>query len=197
MKNHGFTLLELMMAVAILTIVMGTLFSISLAFANSAEVQEIKITTTDEARRAYLRIAPILRQAVRNTVNWGDLPGDSLSFQTIGDTSGTGWPVDTSGEAEVGGTVTIQRDVNDANGDGITMSQLVLIRADGVDVLANGLEEGVPGADVAIGADIPDGVGFWVAPRGAGLDVTIRTVGRTRRGHVFTTTITEYVLPRN
>lgn len=52
MSRRGFTLLEIMVATAIFTIVMGVIFSISFGFATAAEVQEIKITTTEEARRA-------------------------------------------------------------------------------------------------------------------------------------------------
>ncbi len=194
MSNRGFTLLEMMVAVGIFTIVMGTILGLSLAFANSTEAQELRITTADEARRAFLVIGPMLRQAASSTINWDDLPGDSVTFQVIRD-SGTGWAIDTNGEMDLSGQITIQRDADDENDDGITMSQLVLIDDDGdVRVLANDLQTG-EGDDATV--DIPDGVGFWVAPQGAGLEVTVRTEGQTRRGHVFTATITEFVFPRN
>ncbi len=195
MSNRGFTLLELMVAVAILTMVMGTIFAIGIGFANAAEVQEIKITTTDEARRAFLFLTPILRQASRETINWDEIPGDSITFRAATDVSGNGFAVDENGEIELGPPITIQRDIDDAYEDGITMSQLVLITSDDVRVLANDLQQG----DAPNDADdeIPDDVGFWIARRGNGLEVTIRTERQTRRGHVFTTTITEFILPRN
>ncbi len=195
MSNRGFTLLEMMVAVAIFTMVMGTIFAISLGFANAAEVQEIKITTTYEARRAFLAMTPVLRQAIRQTINWDDLPGDSITFRVPVDISGNGWVIDPNGQVEMSDPITVQRDVNDANDDGITMSQLVLVTSDEVRVLANDLQEDAAPNDAD--DEIPEGVGFWVVPRNGGLDVTIRAEGTTRRGQVYTTTITEFILPRN
>ena len=74
------------------------------------------------------------------------------------------------------------------------MSQLVMIDGNDVLVLGNDLREGVA---VGGGAAAPDGVGFWVAPRNGGLEVTIRTMGRTVRGMEYGTTMTEFVLVRN
>lgn len=196
MNNRGFTLLEMMMAVAIFSMVMGTLFTLSLTFANSAEIQELRITNNDEARRMFLALTPLLRQASRRSINWDELPGDRISFQIAADNDGNGFAINATGDVELTGQAAIERDRTDANDDGITMPQLVYIDDDGnVRVLANGLQD----APVPSGATggIPDGVGFWVEPQGDGVLVTVRTEGTTRRGRVFTTTVSEFILPRN
>ncbi len=195
MNRRGFTLLEIMVTTALFTIVMSVIFSMGLGFANSAEVQEIKIITTEEARRALMILAPRLRQAARNSINWDDLPGDNITFRMATDLSGNGTAVDADGAIELTEPLIVQRDVNDANEDGITMTQLVLIDDDNVRVLANSLETGP--APEAPGADVPANVGFWVRPRNNGLEVTVRAEGRTRRGRVLNTVITEYIVPRN
>lgn len=196
MNNRGFTLIEMMAAVAIFTVVMGTLLTISLTFANTAEIQELRITNNDEARRMFLSLTPLLRQSSRGSINWIDLPGDRIVFRTATDNDGNGFAVNATGTIELTGQMTIERDRTDANGDGITMSQLVFIDDTGdVRVLANGLQDD-PVPSGAEGA-IPDGVGFWVEPQGNGVLVTVRTEGTTRRGRVFTTTVSEFILPRN
>ncbi len=196
MNTRGFTLIEMMVAVAIFTIVMGTLLTLSLTFANTAEVQELRITNNDEARRMFLGITPLLRQASRRSINWDQLPGDSITFQIATDLDGNGFATSVAGRIELTGQMTIQRDRDDVNGDGFTLSQLVFIDDTGTPrVLANGLQDGpVP---TGAGPDIPNDVGFWVAPQGAGVLITVRTEGTTRRGRVFTTMASEFILPRN
>lgn len=196
MNNRGFTLLEMMVAVTIFTMVMGTLFTLSLTFANTAEIQELRITNNDEARRMFLSLTPLIRQASRSSINWNELPGDRLTFQMATDNDGNGFAINATGDIELTGQVAIERDRTDANGDGITMSQLVYIDDTGnARVLANGLQEDPAPATASI--DIPDGVGFWVAPQGDGVQVTVRAEGTTRRGRVFTTQVSEFILPRN
>jgi len=196
MNTRGFTLLEMMVAVTIFTMVMGTLLTLSLTFANSAELQEIRITNNDEARRLFLALTPLLRQASRSSINWNELPGDRITFQMATDNDGNGFAINATGEIELTWQLAIERDRTDANGDGITMSQLVYIDDTGtVRVLANDLQEDPAPSDA--GVDIPDGVGFWIAPEGAGVLVTVRTEGVTRRGRVFTTMVSEFILPRN
>jgi prepilin-type N-terminal cleavage/methylation domain-containing protein len=196
MKNRGFTLLEMMMVVAIFTMVMGTLLTLSLTFANTAEIQELRITNNDEARRLFLMLTPLVRQASRSTVNWGEMPGDRITFQMATDSDGNGFAINPTGAIELTGVMTIQRDSTDANNDGITMSQLVFIDdAGNVRVLANGLQEEL--APAGAGEPIPDGVGFWAVRQGNGILITVRTEGRTRRGREFTTTVSEFILPRN
>lgn len=196
MKNRGMTLLEVMVAITIFILVIGVLYSIGMGIINAHEIQEITLTTNDEVRRAQMVLIPRLRQAARGSINWAALPGDSVTFMMSDDVDGNGFAVDVNGDIELVGPITIQRDVNDANGDGLTMSQLVMTDANGTQVLANDLMEGVVAADAATVAAPPD-VGFWVAPRNGALEVTIRAVGRTARDRFYNTEMTEVVRPRN
>ena len=51
MNTRGFTLVEVMTATAILSMVLLTLYGLSEAFAGTAEVQRAKIQGNEEARR--------------------------------------------------------------------------------------------------------------------------------------------------
>lgn len=195
MRNRGMSLLEVMVAVTIFILVLGVLYSISMGIINAHEIQEITVTTNDEVRRAQMVLIPRLRQAARGSINWAALPGDTVTFMMADDVDGNGFAVDVNGDIELVGPVTIQRDVNDVNGDGLTLSQLIMTNANGAQVLANGLMEGVAAGAVTV--DAPPGVGFWVAPRNGGLEVTIRVEGRTVRDRLYMTEMTEVVRPRN
>ena len=194
MRNAGMTLLEVMFATTIFILVIGVLYTISLGIVNAHEVQEITLTTNGEIRNAMWILAPRLRQAATGSINWANLPGDSITFMMADDVDGNGFAVDTTGDIELVGPITIQRDENDANGDGETMTQLVMIGPGGTRVLANNLLEGVAAGG---GAQVPAGVGFWVTPRNGNLEVTIRAEGRTARGRVYNTVMTEIINPRN
>lgn len=93
MNTRGMTLLEMMFAVSIFTVVMAAIFGLSLSFGDTAEVQEIKAVTNDELRRAMQFMIPDLRQAVRSTINWDELPGERITYCVPEDISGNGLPV--------------------------------------------------------------------------------------------------------
>lgn len=195
MRRQGMTLLEVMMAVAVFSIVIATIFSLSLGIADAASLQQVRIANHDEARRALITVIPRLRQALNQSINWGELPGDSIDFQMPVDINGNGTPVNMFGAIEFTRIMTIQRDADDANNDGLTLNQLVLLDGDEVRVLANNIADAVAPADA--GEDPPPGVGFWAAPVNGGLRVTVQAQGRTRRGQIVTTTLSEFVMPRN
>lgn len=207
MNNKGMTLLEVMMATALLTIVMGTLFSISLSFSDTAEVQESKIQTNDESRRALLQIIPELRQAAKGSITIGALSatGDSISYRVATDVDGNGTAVDVNGDLELSDIRTIQRDEQDLNGDGQASNQLIRISGDAVTVLANQISDGTETFDengVFGPAQDTNGNGrmdrgFFVEFSGSGLMVNVQTQKSTRRGHTLTTTLSEFVKPRN
>jgi len=187
-NQRGFTLLEMMFAMGILTVVMGVLFTLSIGIGDTAKLQDVKVVNNDESRRALIAVVPRLRQAQRTSVNWADLPGDVLSFRMAADVSGNGLAVNVSGNLEVGDLVTIRRDVDDLNGDGRTTEQLIMITGDGPPtVLANNLAPGEGEAEA----------GFWAEQQAGGILLTIRTEGETRRGTLIRQQFTEFVSPRN
>jgi hypothetical protein len=198
MNQLGVTLLEVMFSMAILTAVMGVLFSLSLGIGDTARIQEVKATSNDEARRALLAVVPRLRQAQGTSVNTAEMPGDVLKFNMADDMDGNGTAVNVSGNLEVGSLVTIQRDVDDVNQDGVGAEQLIMTQGETVTVLANNLSPDAGPAPVADGVEpAPNTAGFWVEEQAGGVLVTIRTQGTSRQGHVIRQQFTELVNPRN
>lgn len=193
-SNRGMTLLEVMMAVAIFTLVMGVLFGLSISFSDAAGVQQAETVSNEEARRALQRLVPMVRSGAEGSFNWGNLPGHTLTFQPADDTDGNGTAVDVQGDLELGEEVTVQPDFDDENGDGVTDRQLVLLRGDDVIVLANNL---TPESGVVDAQGVPAIRGFWVEARDGGVDITIQTESTNRSRRPFRTALTEFVVPRN
>lgn len=198
-EQQGSTLLELMFAVAIMTIVMGTLFTLSLSIGDTAQLQDVKITNIDEGRRALLRIVPRVRQAHRASVNFEDMPSDVLRFRMPEDIDDNGLAIDRFNTLELGDEIIIRRDKDDLNKDGVAASQLIMIQGETVTVLANELspDEG-PDPDWKGNGEPPENTaGFWVEVVSGRLTVTIRTEGTTRRGQEIRQQFTQIVEPRN
>ncbi len=207
----GFTLLEMMMAIAILAIVMGALFGLWLGISDTAVVQDAKAITSDESRRALGRLVPLVRQAGRMSINWDELPGEVLRFRMATDLDGNGTAVDSGGNLELGPEVTVQRDLDDLNEDGHAGDQLVMVTTDPATgqptatVLANDLVlvnetvdgEGVLGPEQDLNGNGRLDRGFWVEPLEAGLLITVGAERESRKGHAITTALTEFVTPRN
>ncbi len=184
MKRYGFTLIEVMISVAILTVVGGILFVLSLSMAQSSQVQEARITSVDDARGAMFIVIRELRQASMASINWNDLPGEQIEYRVAQDISGNGVAVDSSVRLELSDIRMIQRDSDDQSDDGVTDTQLVLVDGNNVRVLANGL---LPGEG---------GVWFERADEG-GVRVQIATERRGPGGTPIRAVLTETVVPRN
>jgi hypothetical protein len=198
----GVTLIEIMAATAILTVVMGMLVSLGMSFGDTAEVQDIKITASGEARRAMLTVTPQLRQSARMSINWADLPGESITYQVADDVDGNGSAVGIGGAVELSDARTIQRDVDDLNDDGISSDQLILINGATLRVLANNLNPlseilDAQGVLVDTNGNGRRDQGFWIEQLDQGLLLTIETIGITRRGHIIPQISTGFILPRN
>jgi type II secretory pathway pseudopilin PulG len=196
------TLLEVMVAVTILVIVMGTLFQLAVGLGDTAQIQEIKMTSGDEARKAMIYITRDLRQAAAGTMVGA--PGATIAYRVATDLDGNGVAVDVGGTLELGNLHTIRRDNEDLNEDGVTDDQLIVTDGDAVQVLANDLlededknENGVldPGEDANLNGVLDRGV--WFERSGNAVRVTIQTQGRSRQGHLLTSRLSETVLPRN
>jgi len=139
MNNRGFTLLELMVSIAVLTLVTGALYAASMTLTHAATSQEAKTTTIDNAKTGMLLMIRDIRQGDSASVDWGSLPGPVLAYRAATDLDGNGTAVDIGVELELGPTRTLTRDINDLNGDGVTDTQLVLVEAGQARVITNGL----------------------------------------------------------
>lgn len=137
--KHGFTLLELMIVVAVLTIVMGLLSGLALNVQSAAGAQEARIAGQDQVRNATQWLMRELRQATAATLNANAFPVTSITYRRAADLDGNGTAVDAGYSLETTPVRTISRDAADANGDGRRLDQLVMIQGNRVTVLANNL----------------------------------------------------------
>jgi prepilin-type N-terminal cleavage/methylation domain-containing protein len=187
MAQRGFTLLEITVVVAIMTIVTGAIFLISASLQSAYRVQEGKVLTQDAARNGLLLAARELRQASLNSITSAGWPATSVSYRAAMDADGNGWPVDGNGEIELSPVRTMGLDTTDANGDGKTTDQLVLTEAgnNSVRVLASDL--------------VPD-TGVRFESVGGALRVTLSAMTETGSNGAprhLVSTLTETVMPRN
>jgi prepilin-type N-terminal cleavage/methylation domain-containing protein len=203
-RRAGFTLLEVMASVAILSIVTGILFVLADSLNRSAVAQEAKISAQDEARVGMELVVTQLRQAAASSLV-GPFPGPSLTFRAADDVDGNGSAVDEGGNLELGPARTIRRDTTDAYPDGQTVTQLVLANANGARVLTNGL---LPNEDVNNNNALDAGEdvnrngrldrGIWFERVNQGIRVTVQTQHRAGlNGPFMNSTLTEIVVPRN
>jgi len=209
--SSGVTLVELMIAAALLVVALGTIYTVAQATFASASYHDAEIAAQDEARGALQRMVTELRQARRSSLAMQTFPNDTLTFQIPEDADGNGLPVDVGGFLESAGTITYTRDMNDLNGDGLTATQLVRVYQGGVGgaqnvtVLANDIlpnedanGDGIlnPGEDLNGSRILERGV--WFESNGPLLRIIVdcqKTVGAGGR-RVWATVATN-VSPRN
>lgn len=204
-RTSGMSLIELVIVIAVLTMLMGMLYTMALTLQRSAADQESKIATEDDVRGGMMLLVRQLRQSSVSSIAASSLPGPSISFRKAEDMDGNGVAVDQGGYLELSGVWTIQRDLNDLNNDGRTVQQLILTDGTQVTVLANGIipsEDGDsdgtldPGEDGNANETLDRGV--WFEQEGAGVRVTLqaeRTSGP--RGTRMLSTLSTLVIPRN
>jgi len=183
------TLLEVMVATGILSVVIAVVFSLALSTGDTARVQHARTTAHDEARRALQSVVRELRQAARSSIS--ALPASVITYRAATDLDGNGTAVDVGCTLELSAPRTITPDYDDANGDGVLKDQLVLINGETVSVLANGLF--AQRGDEATGSS--DGI--WFESQGDGLRITVTTFQRSRKGLPIPATLSEFVAPRN
>lgn len=190
MRRSGFTLIEMLIASTLLTVAMGAIWQTWMNAQESSALIEGKLTADDSATSALTKIQRALRGASRASLS--PLPGDSISFRSVADADGNGLGIDAHGSMELGGPITIRRDLEDANGDGIRASQLLLIHGAEMQVLASNLSSG----DAAEAGAATAG-GVWFEARGEAVLVRVRTMERTRRGFAAPILAEQLIYPRN
>lgn len=205
-RQGGFTMLELTVAMGILVVISGVLFTLAVQVGDAAQLQETKVATGDEARTAMMFLIRDLRQATLNSITMGNvLPSDQLQYRVARDVDGNGTAVNAAGDLETSPIRIISRDTGDLNNDGITTTQLIVQEGAAVTVITNGLLEdedsnanGVldAGEDANSNGRLDRGLLF--EQDGSGVRVTVQAERRPRgTGPLLSTSMVEVVVPRN
>lgn len=159
-RTGGFTLIELMVSLAALMMVLGMLYTAAFAMTRAAGTQDSLIMLNQEARLGMQTIVRNLRQAQwdsvqtdaggGNFVALGNAPVTNLRFRRAADMDGNGVALNQDMSLGVTQPFMLTRDLNDANGDGLTNTQLVRMDQNGnvVEVLCNHISPPVATADI-------------------------------------------------
>ncbi len=212
MQNKGFTLIEVTVVVAILSIVIGTLLTLGLGIGRATRTQGSKITAHDDVRMGLAFAASEIRQASRFSIAANNaFPTNSLNYTVAIDKDGNGTAVDDQGDLELSGLRTLGPDLGDANGDGLTATQLVYLDPTNpldefrVRVITNGL---VPNEDTNGNGTLDAGEdqnnngrleqGVVFTRIGRGILITIDAQNTPGANEIpIVSTISELVAPRN
>jgi prepilin-type N-terminal cleavage/methylation domain-containing protein len=154
----GFTLLEVMMAMAMLTVLLGMLYGAAWAMLKTARTQDSVVMLNSEARQAMTTIVRNLRQSRAASLQTGiggafgalgANPVTNVQFARVADLDGNGNALNVAFGVE-SQVFWITPDTLDANLDGLTNTQLVRIDALGqvVEVIANHLSPVVVTGDI-------------------------------------------------
>ena len=144
----GFTLIEITMTLAALLVIVGALYGIAMGMVTAAKTQDSLIMLRQESRLAMQSIVQNLRMAqaasLQTNAGGGFVPLDNnpttnLSYRRVADMDGNGNALNQDLTLGLTPALWYTLDLNDANGDGQTATQLVQLRQDGTvaRVLAN------------------------------------------------------------
>lgn len=205
-KKTGFTLIELMLGMSILSIVVG-IFAVLLETVDmTTSVQNSEMITSDDVRLGMMGLRKELRLASAESIVWNEsMQSTRLDYRIPVDLDGNGTPLDVNGVVELTEVRSLFRDVDDINGDGLAGSQLVWTDGDRVRVVANHLledEDANRNGDLDNGEDRNgNGVldrGLHFEKVGKSVRVTIQATHRTSsRAPAVQSTLQELVTPRN
>jgi prepilin-type N-terminal cleavage/methylation domain-containing protein len=211
-RNQGFTLLEMMIATAVFTVVMGALYGMAVTLNRTERFQSANFDATQNVRGAIIKLMPLFQQASRQTITVGN-GGQSLTFRIPVDTDGNGYAISNlNNSIEISGLYTLAV-VATPSASGNTMKdryQLTLTDPNGaVTILANNIN---PGAEVGTGvngdwslADDTNGngrqdLGFGITQAGTRYRIQIGAmVNWDARGEDATAVaqIDQFITPRN
>lgn len=148
-RNGGFSLLELTVAMAGLSIVLMMLYGISFSMVRAAKVQDSVIMLKQESRLAMQSIVQNLRMSQSLGLQVSDGAGgfvplgagqfNTLQFRRAADIDANNVALNQDLTLGLSQQFLYTVDTNDANGDGQTVTQLVRLNQDGTvgQVLAN------------------------------------------------------------
>ena len=191
MNRQGMTLLEIMVSMTIMVFIMGVLFTLTQSLGETTRMQNAKITAGDDARRGMQFMVKELRNAVRQSIAWGEMPFSELNYRVVEDSDGNGVAVDVNGNRELSDVRTLSPDFEDLNSDGLTATQLVLTDGDTSRVITNNLR-------LANDDPVSNINGILFEQVGNGLRVTIQTEASSGAGgHTIPSSMSEIIYPRN
>jgi len=179
----GFTMIELMVSITALAVVLTMLYGAAATMANLAGTQDSLVMLNQEARQAMNTITRNLRMATTASVVTPDggggfapltnVPVTQLQYRRVADMDGNGVALNQDMTLGLTQPFLITRDVNDANGDGRTLTQLVRIDQNTgavVEVLANHVSPVVATGDFY---DASNGGVLFRALGGGAIQVTL------------------------
>ena len=186
----GFTLIEILFAATIAVTILGAAFSVMMQLRNTSAMLELRAAARMDGERALHVISQELGQASLSSIS--ALPAPSVTYRIPVDASGNGTALDAHGRVEWSEERVIQRDMEDANHDGLGAKQLVLVNGDDITVLANGL---APDEKDDNATARP---GVWFEPVAGGVRVVIRAQRTVLPGpHVLIEEVERTVHVRN
>lgn len=203
--RSGFSLLELMIVMAIMSVVMISLYTLGANMQLAAAFTDARITAQDDVRTGMQFIGLELRQATVSSLGENKFPCAVLEYQRVADLDSSGFPVDKNIVLEVTPTRVITRDIDDLNHDGRTMDQVVVAQDKTVRVIANGV---ILDEDENANGMLDDGEdnnhnncldrGLWFESANTGVFVTLQSQrGTGPRGHAQVSTLMNLLVPRN
>jgi prepilin-type N-terminal cleavage/methylation domain-containing protein len=118
-RMRGFTLQEVMISISLLTVVMGSAYSLHVATIRCGDQIVTKMAVSEEGSRVMMGLSRIIPRAMRGTLAL--LPDGSLEFMTV------------DGKCRLG------LDTEDINRDGLRETQFVFQNAAGCEILTSNL----------------------------------------------------------
>ena len=154
-NNQGFTLIEVMIAISIITGVSLGLYNVHVGMVRSALHHENMTKLQDDARTSLQTMTRMLRMASNGTVMYldtststyatlGTVARSNIRFQMVADIDGNGNSLDDDFELELTNFIRFTADTADANSDGRSATQLVQLDQNGnvTRILTNYLASG-------------------------------------------------------
>lgn len=192
MRRDGFTLIEVLTASTLLIAALGMIWQAWMMANTTTDVLGRKLDATTASVGAMTTLERELRLASFSQLS--PLPSATIRYRIPEDVDGNGLPVDASGQPEYGTERVITRDLEDANHDGISEKQLVLITGDRVAVLTNEL---LPDESEDKNGNGHLDHGIWFEAEGRGVQIHLNIAMKSARKLNLPGQVAQLVTPRN